>query len=211
LTLIHLYIKVWTIFFTFRIQDFGLINNFLILGYGLASYPSKLILLFYLHNWFLVRFSVCLYFCLKMSFVNISIIVFLLLNIISLSCLQSYLQSHEILNVLQVIKLFLILIVSILLENLLRLAIVYDVYLIFNYKSCPLVFIILFYFSVIDYHISVLSLLKFVLDSFFCVLVLGFDVHYFWRNFFVLKNVLGLLVIILIVIHLLLSNNIALQ
>ena len=146
-----------------------------------------------------------------MSFVNISIIVFLLLNIISLSCLQSYLQSHEILNVLQVIKLFLILIVSILLENLLRLAIVYDVYLIFNYKSCPLVFIILFYFSVIDYHISVLSLLKFVLDSFVCVLVLGFDVHYFWRNFFVLKNVLGLLVIILIVIHLLLSNNIALQ
>jgi len=134
-----------------------------------------------------------------MSFVNISIIDFLLLNIISLSCLQSYLQSHEIRNVLQVIKLFLILIVSILLENLLRLAIVYDVYLIFNYKSCPLVFIILFYFSVIDYHISVLSLLKFVLDSFFCVLVLGFDVHYFWRNFFVLKNVLGLLVIILIV------------
>jgi hypothetical protein len=146
-----------------------------------------------------------------MSFVNISIIDFLLLNIISLSCLQSYLQSHEIRNVLQVIKLFLILIVSILLENLLRLAIVYDVYLIFNYKSCPLVFIILFYFSVIDYHISVLSLLKFVLDSFVCVLVLGFDVHYFWRNFFVLKNVLGLLVIILIVIHLLLSNNIALQ
>ena len=146
-----------------------------------------------------------------MSFVNISIIDFLLLNIISLSCLQSYLQSHEIRNVLQVIKLFLILIVSILLENLLRLAIVYDVYLIFNYKSCPLVFIILFYFSVIDYHISVLSLLKFVLDSFVYVLVLGFDVHYFWRNFFVLKNVLGLLVIILIVIHLLLSNNIALQ
>ena len=108
-----------------------MINNFLILGYGLDSYPSKLILLFYLHNWFLVRFSVCLYFCLKMSFVNISIIVFLLLNIISLSCLQSYLQSHEILNVLQVIKLFLILIVSFLLENLLRLAIVYDVYLIF--------------------------------------------------------------------------------
>jgi hypothetical protein len=146
-----------------------------------------------------------------MSFVNISIIDFLLLNIISLSCLQSYLQSHEIRNVLQVIKLFLILIVSILLENLLRLAIVYDVYLIFNYKSCPLVFIILFYFSVIDYHISVLSLLKFVLDSFVYVLVLGFDVHYFWRNFFVLKNVLGLLVIILIAIHLLLSNNIALQ
>jgi hypothetical protein len=133
----------------------------------LASNPTKLIyLLLILHNWFLIRFSISLDNRLKMNF-HIIIIDFLLLNIKSLSSLETYLQSYKICNILQIIKLFLILIIFILLKNLLRLAIINNINLISYNKSCPLVFIFisafllffLFDFFVINYHISILSLL----------------------------------------------------
>jgi hypothetical protein len=200
--------------FYFRIQIFVLIDNLLVLHDRLASYLAELIFhLIILNNWFLMRLSVGLNHRLMMPFC-IGIIDLLLVNIIFLSCLEPHLQSYKIWNVLQIINLLMILIIYILLENLLRLTVIDNVNLVSHYKGRPLVFVqdfILFYFSIVNDHVPVLGLLKFVFNCSVCSLVLCFNVHYFWGKFFVLKNVLRMFIVILIIIYLLLSNNITLQ